>query len=651
MRKAHLRWKGSEPEYRCNDNPFPLKEAAMPYALGIDVGTTFTAAAITRLGEGEEPASLPLILGRHGATVPSVMSIGDDGQVLIGESAERSGRNRPDRLVREFTRRIGDSVPIVVGELSIAPEDIFATMARWVVDRAEEREGTPPDVITVTHPASWREHKTTLVREALAGVGLADVTLMSETEAAALHYASQEPVDVGETIAVYDLGADTFDIAILTKTGAQTFEAVGRSEGIERLGGADFDDAVFEHVATHSTEAFAGVDTTDPGVLLALSRLRRECTGAKEALSFDSEASIPVSLAGAQRQVRIVRSEFESMIEAPVRRTIAALRHALRTAGIEADALAAVLLIGGSSRVPLVAQLLSHELQRPIAIDADPKASISLGAAFAAASALPEAASVQGSSEPARELVDEDTEAANLPGRARTARARAAARSLFALSARAFQTVRLIGMAAAVGVILAVAGSTPASPNLTSGGTSATDEGTSGVGESIEDATPTSERPPPTTEQAPNPYLRPPIEPDDRGTVKPPASLPVAPRSEPKVIEPGEGDTSTEVSDAPAADATTDSAPDPAPQPDPVPASDPEPPPVPEPDPATGPVPEPQPEPAPEPEPQPEPAPEPEPQPEPPSEPAPDTAPVTSPEPVTPQAPVPVPGGGGAGEP
>ncbi|MFD1504354.1 Hsp70 family protein [Georgenia yuyongxinii] len=357
----------------------------MTYSVGVDIGTSFVAAAITRIVDGRPQAPQPLHLGARSTATPSVMYFGDDGQVLVGDAAERRGTTDPDRVVRESKRRIGDSVPVVVGDLLVAPEDIYATMVRWVVDRADEQEGAPPDRVAVAHPVGWGAYKTGLVREALAGVGLGEVELISEPEAAALHYASFERVEVGSTIAVYDLGGGTFDVAILRKAETDTFDVLGRPEGIERLGGADFDEAVFRHVTAGLGEGFTSLDRTDPGVLVALSRMRRECTEAKEALSSDSETVVPVLLPGMQTQVRLVRSEFEELIAASVRETVASVEQALRTAQVEPEDLTAVLLIGGSSRVPLVAQLLSAELGRPIAVDADPKASICLGASLAAA--------------------------------------------------------------------------------------------------------------------------------------------------------------------------------------------------------------------------------------------------------------------------
>ncbi|TQJ59747.1 Hsp70 protein [Arthrobacter sp. SLBN-83] len=381
----------------------------MSYALAVDVGTSFTAAAVVRFHQGASPVPECLPLGARGASVPSVVYYPEEGAVLVGEAAERRGLDTPERVVREFKRRIGDDVPIILGTLALQPEEVFATMARWVADRAAEREGGPASAFFLTHPAAWGSHRLSVVRDALAARGLENVTLLPEPEAAALHYASQVRVEEGSTIAVYDLGGGTFDTAVLRKSGSSRFELVGRPEGIEDLGGADFDAAVFRYVAGHSGNALDHLDPADPAVLGALTRLRRECVEAKEALSADSEANIPVLLPGVQQQVRLVRSEFEALIEEPVRETVEALEHSLAQLHLEPEDLSTVLLIGGSSRIPLVAQLVSEQLGRPIAVDADPKSSICLGAAVAAllshtaaaeAAALAEAGAAEADSAP-----------------------------------------------------------------------------------------------------------------------------------------------------------------------------------------------------------------------------------------------------------
>ena len=132
----------------------------MNYVLAVDVGTSFTAAAIVRIDQNASRVAESLPRGLRGAAVPSVVYYPEEGPVLVGEAAERRGLDSPERVVREFKRRVGDDVPIAVGTLSLPAEDVFATMARWVADRAEEREGVPPSDIILSHPASWGAHRT-----------------------------------------------------------------------------------------------------------------------------------------------------------------------------------------------------------------------------------------------------------------------------------------------------------------------------------------------------------------------------------------------------------------------------------------------------------------------------------------------------------
>ena len=360
----------------------------MGYQLGIDVGTTYTAAAVCRSAGRYWVEPEVVTLGTRAATIPSVLFMAADGGIVVGEAAERRALTDPDRVVREFKRRIGDPTPIVVGGGSWAPEELSARLVRWVVDRVAEREGGPAAQIAVTHPAAWGSHKKDLLTAALAAQGLR-VTLLAEPQAAAFHYATQERVASGSTIAVYDLGGGTFDAAVVRKAdrseaafGATGFGLLGRPEGLDRLGGIDFDDVVFDHVREGLPAAFSDLDDTDTGVLSAVARVRRECTEAKEALSADTDVSIPVLLPAGGGSVRLHRTEFESMIRPQVEETVDALRSAVHSAGCRPGELSAVLLVGGSSRIPLVAQLVSEGLARPVAVDTDPKNAIAKGAAL-----------------------------------------------------------------------------------------------------------------------------------------------------------------------------------------------------------------------------------------------------------------------------
>ncbi|MDT7716575.1 MAG: molecular chaperone DnaK, partial [Pseudonocardiales bacterium] len=283
----------------------------------------------------------------------------------------------------EFKRRIGDEVPMVIGGTPHSAPEITAKVIRWVVDRVAQREGGPAAGIVITHPASWGTYKIRIIAKALGGTDLPDITFRTEPEAAAASYALSERIESGSTIAVYDLGGGTFDAAVVRKTGPTTLHVLGVPQGLDALGGADFDDAIMGHVLA-AVPALTQLDPDDPATLAATAALRRDCTEAKEALSSDTEVTIPVLAPGVQTHVRLIRAEFEDMIRPQVEQTVEALRRALKSANVEPDDLDAVLLVGGSSRIPLVTQLISAELGRPVAIDADPKAAIALGAALCA---------------------------------------------------------------------------------------------------------------------------------------------------------------------------------------------------------------------------------------------------------------------------
>ena len=347
--------------------------------MGVDLGTTFTAAAAWRDGRAEI-----ISLGTRTAAVPSVVLFREDGSTMFGDAAELRSVTEPER-VREFKRRVGDSTPLMVGGAPRSPESVMAVLLRAVVDASIQLEGSRPDRIAVTHPASWGQYKLDVLRQAirLAELGV-DTELVPEPVAAAVHYATLQRVELNDFVAVYDLGGGTFDAAVVRRT-ADGFDLYGQPEGIERLGGIDVDAAVFSHVQTALGLQLDTLDRDDPAVMSAFARLRADCVAAKEALSADTDAVIPVMLPGLATEVRITRSELETMIRPAIRDTIAALRRAITSGGLVPEHLARVLLVGGSSRIPLVGEMVNAELGRPIALDTHPKHAVALGAAITAA--------------------------------------------------------------------------------------------------------------------------------------------------------------------------------------------------------------------------------------------------------------------------
>lgn len=362
---------------------------ANEYVLGVDLGTTFTAAAVARPGA---PAT-PVPLGSRSMTMPSVLYLGPDGELLVGDAAERRALSDPSRVARRFKRRIGDDTPLLIGADSYPAHTLTARMIAWVVTQVTQRQGCAPSELAVTHPASWGSHKLQLLSRALTDAGLTQVRLISEPMAAAFAYAQSGRLPVDATVAVYDLGGGTFDACLLQAVSPGHFVPVGVPVGLPNLGGIDFDDAVLGHVLDALGSARADLDPTDPMVVTALTRLRRECVDAKEALSTDTAASVPVLLGGLATNVRITRAEFEALIAPGIAATVEAMEAAIDSAHPAADQLRHLLLVGGSSRIPLVAQALSARLNPAVRLEheLDPKLAVAMGAALFSLAAANEA--------------------------------------------------------------------------------------------------------------------------------------------------------------------------------------------------------------------------------------------------------------------
>ena len=347
----------------------------MAYVLGVDLGTTFSAAAIAA-----ENGTTVVTLGTRTAAIPSIIFLREDGVLLFGEAAERRGVAQPERVAREFKRRFGDETPLLLAGSPYSADALSAHLLRHIAEQVALEQGGPPAAVVITHPATYGPYKRELLEEAVRLAALEDATLLTEPEAAAIHYATSERVSAGDLIAVYDLGGGTFDAAVVRRND-DGFVLVGTPEGIERFGGIDIDHAIFGHVATTIGDAISALDRRDPSTRVALAQLREACRQAKETLSTDTEAIVPVMLPSKHTEVRLTRLEFETMITPRLVETVAVLQRSIRSAGVSDKDVSRVLLVGGCSRIPLVADLVRDLIGRPVALDANPKHAIALGAA------------------------------------------------------------------------------------------------------------------------------------------------------------------------------------------------------------------------------------------------------------------------------
>jgi molecular chaperone DnaK len=348
------------------------------YTVGIDVGTTFTAAAICREGQAEV-----VTLGDRGDVIPSIAFLREDDVLLVGHAAERRAVSDATRVARAFKRRIGDDVPLSLGGRAHSAEALTAAIVRWVVDLVAAREGGMPGRTVLTLPAGWRDHRRDLLLGAAAEAGVPEPELLAEPVAAAIHYSDRHTLPPGATVGIYDLGGGTFDATIVRRVD-EGFEIVGRPLGDDRLGGIDLDALVWDHVgAVVGAHTLRPDGDPSPVQLRALAQVRAAAVDAKEALSYDTQAVVPVTLPGLMTEVRITRTEFEEMARPALLRTVDVFSRTCEAAHLAPTELHAVLLVGGSSRIPMIGQLIGHELGARVVYDAHPKLATCLGAASA----------------------------------------------------------------------------------------------------------------------------------------------------------------------------------------------------------------------------------------------------------------------------
>jgi len=363
------------------------------YGLGIDVGTSTTAASVYR-SNGHGPELAAVQLGSDLGTVPSALFLGGDGRLRGGEGADRLALTDTDRVVRDFKRRVGEEAPLRVGDQLHPAHDLVAAMARWVVDEVTERENGAPERIVLTHPAHWSPDTTSLLIDALARVGLADVTLLTEPAAVAISHTFRSRTEAAATLAVCDLGGGTVDAAVVRSSGGYSFELLGQPESTIAYGGIELDEAVYSRILRTLGTSLDGLAPSEGNVPAALARLRRACAEAKEALSVDTGTEISVQLPGLLTRVHLTRADFEDLVRETLGDVPQILRAAMASAGLRRDDLDAVLLVGGCSRIPIVAQLVAAELGQPTVIDSEAKTAVAAGAALSTATALAAGASV-----------------------------------------------------------------------------------------------------------------------------------------------------------------------------------------------------------------------------------------------------------------
>jgi molecular chaperone DnaK (HSP70) len=269
--------------------------------------------------------------------------------------------------------RIGDEVPIVLGNRAHSAHYLAAAAVVGIIDEIAAEEGAPAEHIVVTHPPGWGPYRTDLLHQALCELGLDTAVLVPEPVAAAVGASARHRIDSSGMVGVYDLGGSRVTATVVRRAGGVGFEVVGRPETADNPAGADFDDALVAMV----TDAEAQATWED------MAQLRSDCVAGKQALSTLPEVTI---MAGREP---VTRPEFEEAILPAVTQGVEVLVRAVLAAGITTDQLSAVVLVGGSARIPLVRRVIGDRLRRPVLVDQAPDATIAVGAATIATWAAP----------------------------------------------------------------------------------------------------------------------------------------------------------------------------------------------------------------------------------------------------------------------
>jgi molecular chaperone HscA len=362
-------------------------------AVGIDLGTTNSVVAVSEAGKAD------VLRDDHGrGLIPSVVFYGDDGSVTVGEAARRELLDRPDQVVSSIKRLMGrgpEEVKSLAGSLpyeldtsgggmvrlriagrTLSPVEISADILRAVKARAEASLGHPVSRAVVTVPAYFDDAARAATRDAALVAGLEVLRLVAEPTAAALAYGLDSGAE--GLYAVFDLGGGTFDISLLQlQKGVFQVKATG---GDAALGGDDIDHAVAEHFLADRAKALGGSHPTQAEVkqVLATARLAKECLSSQDAGEW------VVELANHMSRHALDRAALERLAEPFVARAIALAKAVLDDARVTPDQVNGVVLVGGSTRMPIVRRAVAQLFGREPLADINPEEVVAVGAALQA---------------------------------------------------------------------------------------------------------------------------------------------------------------------------------------------------------------------------------------------------------------------------
>ena len=329
----------------------------MARAVGIDLGTTNSAVAVL---EGGEPTVIANAEGFR--TTPSVVAFTKDGEILVGETAKRQAVTNVDRTIASVKRHMGTDFKFAVDEKKYTPQEISARILAKLKRDAETYLGEAVTDAVITVPAYFNDAERQATKDAGEIAGLNVLRIINEPTAAALAYGLDKGKE-DELILVFDLGGGTFDVSLLEVGKDDDFSTiqVRATSGDNRLGGDDWDARIVEHLVKKFKET-TGVDVSKDKI--ALQRLKEAAEQAKKELSQSTQTSIQLPYLSltesgpANLDETLTRAQFEQMTADLVERTKKPFNDVIKEAGVKVSDIAHVVLVGGSTRMPAISELV-----------------------------------------------------------------------------------------------------------------------------------------------------------------------------------------------------------------------------------------------------------------------------------------------------
>ena len=350
------------------------------HALGVDFGTSNTVA-VARWPDGR---ARPILVDGS-PLLPSAVYAEPNGQLIAGRDAVHSSRLDPARFEPNPKRRVDDGL-VLLGDREIPVGELIAAVLGRVAEEWRRTVGNVPTDVTLTCPATWGATRRTLLAEAAVRAGLGGARLVAEPVAAATYFAEVlgRDVPIGSVVVVHDFGAGTFDASVVART-AGGFEVLA-VDGRDDIGGLDVDAAIVEYLQTGDPGWRRLIEPETVNDRRAQRQLWDDVRIAKERLSRTQSADLIIPLLN--QEIHLTRDELETLARPVLEQTVQVTRRLLRWAELPEGRLAGVFLVGGASRIPLVATLLHRELgEAPVVIE-QPELVVAEGSLLADAALL-----------------------------------------------------------------------------------------------------------------------------------------------------------------------------------------------------------------------------------------------------------------------